>query len=128
MESAPAIIGSGSGSGHDPDTTTAPATPKTAPPVATGLAIRTDHLTKTFGSRTAAAIAIGLTYLLVAENLLAAVWSGCDQWLPGQLLYALSKGGTSTVSYARALVLVGLYLVVAVGVAAALFRRRDVAA
>ena len=45
--SAPAIIGTGTGTGHDPGTTTAPATPKT------GLAIRTDHLTKTFGSRTA---------------------------------------------------------------------------
>jgi len=77
---------------------------------------------------TAAAIAIGLAYVLVAENLLAAVWSGGDQWLPGQLLFALAKGGTTSVAYGRALVLVGLYVVVAVGAASALFRRRDVMA
>jgi ABC-2 type transport system permease protein len=77
---------------------------------------------------TPAAIAIGLAYVLVAENLLAAAWSGGDQWLPGQLLYALAKGGTTSVAYARALLLVGLYVAVAVGAAAILFRRRDVAA
>jgi ABC-2 type transport system permease protein len=77
---------------------------------------------------TAAAIAIGLAYVLVAENLLAAVWSGGDQWLPGQLLNALAKGGTGSVAYSHALVLVGLYVVVAMGVAAVLFSRRDVAA
>jgi ABC-type transport system involved in multi-copper enzyme maturation permease subunit len=77
---------------------------------------------------TAAAIAIGLAYVLVAENLLAAVWSGGDQWLPGQLLDVLSKGGTTSVAYGRALVLVGLYVVVAMGAAFVIFRRRDVAA
>jgi len=77
---------------------------------------------------TAAAIAGGLAYVLVAENLLTAVWSDGKQWLPGQLINALAHGGTSAVSYPSALALVGLYLVVALSAASALFRRRDVAA
>ena len=55
---------------------------------------------------TPAAIAIGLAYVLVAENLLVAVWSEGEQWLPGQLLYGLTKAGTTSVAYGRALVLV----------------------
>jgi ABC-type transport system involved in multi-copper enzyme maturation permease subunit len=77
---------------------------------------------------TAAAIAAGLAYVLVAENLLTAVWSDGKQWLPGQLIGAIAHGGTSTVSYPSALALVGFYLVVALSAASALFRRRDVAA
>jgi hypothetical protein len=69
-----------------------------------------------------------LAYVLVAENLLTAVWSDGKQWLPGQLIGAIAHGGTSTVSYPSALALVGLYLVVALSAASALFRRRDVAA
>ncbi len=76
----------------------------------------------------AAAISVGLGYLLVGETLLSNVWSGGNQWLPRELLVALALGGTPEVAYARALVLIGLYLVMALGVAAALFRQRDVAA
>lgn len=76
----------------------------------------------------AAAIAVGLGYLLVGETLLSTVWAGGNQWLPRALLVALALGGNADVAYARALLLVGLYVVVAMGVAAALFRQRDVAA
>lgn len=76
----------------------------------------------------AAAISVGLGYLLVGETLLSNVWSGGNQWLPRELLVALGLGGTPEIAYARALVLIGLYVVVAVGVAAVLFRQRDVAA
>ena len=75
----------------------------------------------------AAAISVGLGYLLVGETLLSNVWSGGNQWLPRELLVALALGGTPEVAYARALVLSGLYVVVAIGVAAILFRQRDVA-
>lgn len=74
---------------------------------------------------TPAAIAIGLAYVLVAENQLVAVWSDGEQWLPCRLLYGLTKERTTSVAYRRALVLVGLYVDVAVGAAAVLFRRRD---
>jgi ABC-type transport system involved in multi-copper enzyme maturation permease subunit len=76
----------------------------------------------------AAAISVGLGYLLVGETLLTSVWSGGNQWLPRALLVALGLGGTPEVAYARALVLIGIYVVVALSVAAILFKRRDVAA
>ncbi len=77
---------------------------------------------------TAVAITGGLAYTLVVENLLVAAWSGGAQWLPGQLLDAIARGGTTAVSYVSALGLVGLYLLVAGVVVGALFQRRDVAA
>lgn len=76
----------------------------------------------------AAAISVGLGYLLVGETLLTTVWSGANQWLPRALLVSLAQGGTVEVAYVRALVLIGLYVVIALGVAATLFRQRDVAA
>jgi ABC-2 type transport system permease protein len=77
---------------------------------------------------TAVAIAGGLAYVLVVENLLVATWSGGAQWLPGQLIDTIARGGTTAVSYTSALGLVGLYLLVAGVVAGALFQRRDVTA
>ncbi len=77
---------------------------------------------------TAVAIAGGLAYALVVENLLTAAWSGGAQWLPGQLIDAIARGGTAAVSYASALELVGLYLLVAGAIIGLLFQRRDVAA
>jgi hypothetical protein len=74
----------------------------------------------------AAAISLGLGYLLVGETLLSSVWSGGNQWLPRVLMVALGLGGTPEVAYGRALVLTGLYVVVAIGIAAILFRQRDV--
>jgi ABC-type transport system involved in multi-copper enzyme maturation permease subunit len=76
---------------------------------------------------TTIAIAGGLAYILVVENLLNATISGSGQWLPGQLIATIAHGGTSDVSYSSALILVGIYLVVALGLAASLFRSRDVA-
>jgi len=77
---------------------------------------------------TAVAIAGGLAYALVVENLLTATWSGGAQWLPGQLIDAIARGGTAAVSYGSALGLVGLYLLVAGVIVGAFFQRRDVAA
>ncbi len=77
---------------------------------------------------TAVAIAGGLAYVLVVENLLTATWSGGAQWLPGQLIDAIAQGGTASVSYTSALGLVGLYLLVAGGIVGVLFQRRDVTA
>ncbi len=77
---------------------------------------------------TAMAIAGGLAYILVVETLLTATWSGGAQWLPGQLIKVIAGGGAPSVSYASALGLVGLYLLVAGVVVSTLFVRRDVAA
>ena len=74
----------------------------------------------------ATAISVGLGYLLVGETLLSNVWSGGNQWLPRVLLVALGLGGTPEVAYGRALVLIALYVVVALGITAILFRQRDV--
>jgi ABC-2 type transport system permease protein len=76
---------------------------------------------------TATAIAVGLAYALVVENLLSLTVSGSKQWLPGQLIDAIARGGSSSVSYVSALLLVGLYLIGAAGIAGAVFRYRDVA-
>ncbi len=77
---------------------------------------------------TAVAITGGLAYVLVVENLLTAAWSGGAQWLPGQLIDTIARGGTTTVSYTSALGLVALYLLVAGIIVGTLFQRRDVAA
>ncbi len=77
---------------------------------------------------TTAAIAGGLAYLLVAENLLSAAWSAGKQWLPGQVINALARGGTTDVAYGTALAITTLYVALALMAAGALLRRRDVAA
>jgi len=76
---------------------------------------------------TAAAIAGGLAYALVAERLLVSVWPEGQTWLPGQVIDAIARGGTVAITYSSALLLLGLYLVVALAIAGALFWRRDIA-
>lgn len=75
-----------------------------------------------------AAIAVGLAYILPFELILSATVSGSDKWLPGQLLSAISAGGTTDVSLHTAILRALFYLVVLGGAAAALFARRDVTA
>jgi len=77
---------------------------------------------------TAAAIAGGLAYALVAERLLVSVWPEGQTWLHGQVIDAIARGGNVAITYSAALLLLGLYLVVALVIAGALFWRRDVAA
>jgi len=77
---------------------------------------------------TAAAIAAGLAYALVVERLLVSVWPEGQTWLPGQVIDAIARGGTFAITYSSALLLLGLYLVIALAIAGALFARRDIAA
>ena len=74
----------------------------------------------------AAAISVGLGYLLVGETLSLpcgrVAISGC---LVCSLLPSVWEGPRE-VAYARALVLIGLYVLVAIVIAAILFRQRDV--
>ena len=59
--------------------------------------------------------------------MLSTAWSTGGRWLPGQLLSTLAEGGSGTVPYGRAGLLLALYGVLAVTVSASLFIRRDVA-
>jgi ABC-2 type transport system permease protein len=74
----------------------------------------------------ALAIGVGLAYALVVENLINAAWSDAQQWLPGDLMGIIAQGGTSSVSYTSALLLVGLYVAAALVVVGAVFRIQDV--
>lgn len=77
---------------------------------------------------TATALSIGLVYVLVVEQVILLAWSDGNKWLPGQLLSAIAQGGTSAVTYGKALQLVGTFVIAALIAAGALFHRRDVAA
>jgi ABC-2 type transport system permease protein len=73
----------------------------------------------------AIAIALGVAYVLPGEAIINALWDNGDRWLPGQLLSALAHGGTSSASYAHALVTLLAYAVVVAGGTLLLFARRD---
>jgi ABC-2 type transport system permease protein len=75
-----------------------------------------------------AAVAIGVVYFLPVENILAAVVSNAQRWLPGQLLDAIARGGNGTASFSAALVTTVVYVVAAGVAATAVFARRDVTA
>lgn len=74
------------------------------------------------------AVAVGVGWLVAIENILESVIDGADRWLPGSLLTAIASGGTMTIALGAAVVTAAAYLVVAMGVAGALFQRRDVTA
>lgn len=73
----------------------------------------------------AVAIALGVAYVLPGEAIINALWSNGDRWLPGQLLSALAHGGTSSASYAHALVTLSVYAVIIAAGTLVLFQRRD---
>jgi ABC-2 type transport system permease protein len=73
----------------------------------------------------AVAIALGVAYVLPGEAIINARWDNGDRWLPGQLLSALAHGGTSSASYAHALVTLSAYAVVVATGTLVLFARRD---
>lgn len=72
------------------------------------------------------AVAAGLAYALPLENLLTSVWSVGAEWLPGQLLESLAEGGAADVSLTRAAMLLAIYAVGALALAAIVFQRRDI--
>jgi ABC-2 type transport system permease protein len=75
-----------------------------------------------------AAISVGAAWVMAIESILAATISGADRWLPGQLLDAIARGGTSTVTLATATTTSLVYLLIAAVGTGALLRRRDVTA
>lgn len=75
---------------------------------------------------TAAAVGVGVGYVLAVETLLGAAIPDLGGWLPGQLLSTLVSAGSETVGLGAALLRVGCYFAVAVPAAMLLFARRDV--
>lgn len=72
------------------------------------------------------AIAVGIGYLLIVENLIAIVAEDITDFLPGGTLGALAAGGTDDLAWAAALGLTLLYgLAAAVGTLL-IFRNRDI--
>lgn len=74
------------------------------------------------------AVAVGVGWLVAIEQILAAVLDGADRWLPGSLLTTVASGGTATLALGAAVATVAAYLVVAMGAAGVMFKRRDVTA
>ncbi len=72
------------------------------------------------------ALGIAIAWAGPFEHLVQDAWRGAPQWFPGLLNEALAVGGTDDVSYARAALLVTIYLVVAAGGALGVLVRRDV--
>jgi ABC-type transport system involved in multi-copper enzyme maturation permease subunit len=73
------------------------------------------------------AIATGVIWTLILENILSAVVSSTTKWLPGQNFTNISQGGSPDISYHWSLIISVLYLASAFAVVAILFKRRDVA-
>jgi hypothetical protein len=73
------------------------------------------------------AISFGVLWLLIVENLLIAVKSSLQNWLPGAQLSAIASGGLPDLTYKHALTVGGLYVALGAVIASVLFARRDVA-
>lgn len=74
----------------------------------------------------AAAIAGGIGYMLLGENLLASVWSSAGEWLPSGVIAAVLEGGSVDVGYLRAALFTAAYAVSAALIAALVLQRRDI--
>lgn len=72
------------------------------------------------------AISIGVAWLLVVENIVAATVNNSGQWMPGQMMTTIATGGDISASYSHALFVVAGYLFVGISVSSVLFSRRDV--
>lgn len=70
------------------------------------------------------ALAIGVVWSGPIEHLAQDAWNPAGEWFPGLLLEDIASGSSPDLAWAGALV--GLYVVAAVGVAGAVFSRRDV--
>ena len=72
------------------------------------------------------AIAVGIGYLIVVENLIAIVAEDITDYLPGGTLAALADGGTADLAWAPALGLTVLYGTAAAAASLLIFRTRDI--
>ena len=74
------------------------------------------------------AIAAGLALLLPVETILTDAVPGTARWLPGQLLEAITQGGSSVAPFGPAVITVAAYLAGGVAITMLIFGRRDVTA
>jgi ABC-2 type transport system permease protein len=72
------------------------------------------------------AIAVGIGYLMVFENLIGIVAENATDYLPGGTLSALSMGGTDNLGYLTAFGLAIVYGTIAIGSSAIVFHRREI--
>ena len=80
-----------------------------------------------FTKSSAIAIAAGVGYFLLAEQLLLnSLWSSTKEWLPASAMSALAAGGNADISFSTAFGLVAAYALGAYLLAAAIFARRDI--
>jgi ABC-type transport system involved in multi-copper enzyme maturation permease subunit len=73
------------------------------------------------------AIAVGVLWSLILENILGALIKSTAKWLPGANFQNIGGGGSLDLSYKHSLAISALYLIVSGCLAAILFKRRDVA-
>jgi ABC-type transport system involved in multi-copper enzyme maturation permease subunit len=72
------------------------------------------------------AVGIGIAWVIPIEAIIVgAIWSNGDRWLPGQLLFALARGGNDNSSYSHALVTLLVYSAIVAAGTLAVFKRRD---
>jgi ABC-type transport system involved in multi-copper enzyme maturation permease subunit len=73
------------------------------------------------------AIAVGVLWNLILENILGALIKSTAKWLPGTNFQNIGAGGSLNLSYKHSLAISAGYLIIGGGLAAILFKRRDVA-
>lgn len=73
------------------------------------------------------AISLGVAWLLVIENIIAATVKNSGKWMPGQLISTIASGGDINASYTHAILIVAAYLALGAVFVGVLFQRRDVA-
>lgn len=72
------------------------------------------------------AISLGVIWLLIVENILIAVKSSLEKWMPGSLMSNIATGGDTDISYTHSISMVAIYLSISTAISVTLFRRRDV--
>jgi ABC-type transport system involved in multi-copper enzyme maturation permease subunit len=73
------------------------------------------------------AIAVGVLWNLILENILAALIKSTGKWMPGINFSNLGEGGNPNLSYRHSIAVSLAYLIIGGAIAAVLFKRRDVA-
>jgi ABC-2 type transport system permease protein len=81
-----------------------------------------------FVRSTPLALGIGIAWAGPFEHLLQDAWTAASNWFPGLLIESVAAGGTPDVSFARAALLVAVYVSMAAAAAFTVFTRRDVTA
>jgi ABC-type transport system involved in multi-copper enzyme maturation permease subunit len=73
------------------------------------------------------AIATGVLWTLILENIISALIANTAKWMPGQNFSNIGEGGSAIASYKYSLLISAIYLLLGSSLVAILFKRRDVA-